>query len=157
MLLGQYVAVLDAISSLADAIRSGSVGATLEAAPPMIAIGVGVLLGVVIVSNVIRWLLENQRNATLGALLGLLLGAVAGLWPFRTAVVPEIGSIVQGVEIETRAQAEEVPRKHRPTVAFTPSPGIATGAAGLMLLGFGISIGVSRIGGSGRDEADSRD
>ena len=155
LLLGQYVAVLDAISSLTDAVRSGSFSETIEAMPPILAIGVGVLLGVVIVSNIIRWLLENHRNATLGALLGLLLGAVAGLWPFRTAVVPEVGSLVRGVLIETEIQAENVPLKHRPTVAFTPSPGLATGAAGLVLLGFGISIGVSRIGGAGEDDRSS--
>jgi putative membrane protein len=154
LVLGQYVAVLDAVSGMAEAVKSRSFEAILAAAPSLAAIGVGVLLGVVLVSNLVRWLLRRHRDATLGALLGLLLGAVAGLWPFREPVVPEVGSVIRGVRIESEVQAEEVPLKHRPTRGFAPSAGLVVGAVGLVGLGFGLSMLVSRIGGNGEEDVD---
>ena len=154
LVLGQYVAVLDAISSLVDALKAGSIGDAIAASPPILAIGVGVVIGIVMVSNAVRWLLHHHRHPTLGVLLGLLLGAVAGLWPFRTPVVPEVGSHVRGVLIETELQAADVPLKHRPTIGFTPTPSVAGASVGLVLVGFALSIGVSRIGGvDGEDES----
>ena len=147
LVLGQYVAVLDAISSLVDALKAGSIGDAVSALPPILAIGVGVVLGIVLVSNGVRWLLHHHRHPTLGVLLGLLLGAVAGLWPYRTPVVPEVGSHVRGVLIENELQASEVPLKHRPTIGFTPTPLLAGASIGLVLIGLGVSIGVSRLGG----------
>ncbi len=154
LVLGQYVAVLDAVSAMADAVKSRSFEAVLAAAPSLMAIGVGVLLGVVLVSNLVRWLLKRHRDATLGALLGLLLGAVAGLWPFREPIIPEVGSVVRGVRIESEVQAEEVPLKHRPTRGFTPSAGLGAAAVGLIGVGFGVSLLVGRIGGGSGREGD---
>jgi len=151
LVLGQYVAVLDAVSAMAEAVRSRSIDDLLAAVPSLAAIGVGVLLGVVIVSNLVRWLLHRHRDATLGALLGLLLGAVAGLWPFREPVIPEVGSVIRGERIETVAQAEAVPLKHRPTRGFPPSAGLVAGAVGLAAVGFGLSLLVGRIGGGDGD------
>lgn len=151
LVLGQYVAVLDAISGFAEALRGGSLEPILSALPPLIAIGVGVVVGVVLVSNAVRWLLRHHREATLGALLGLLLGAVAGLWPFRAAVQPELGDVVRGVVVETVEQAEAVPLKHRPTRFFTPTPVQLAGSVMLVMAGLGVSLGVARIG---RDDED---
>lgn len=147
LVLGQYVAVLDAVSSMADAVRARSLDGIVAAAPPLVAIGVGVVLGVVLVSNLVRWLLHRHRDATLGALLGLLLGAVAGLWPFREAVVPEVGSVVRGVRIESVEAAEAVPLKHRPTRTFSPTPGLLAGAGLLVVVGVAASRLVGRLGG----------
>lgn len=149
LVLGQYVAVLDAISGFADAVRGGSLPQMLSAMPPLVAIGVGVVVGVVLVSNAVRWLLQHHREATLGALLGLLLGAVAGLWPFRAAVQPEVGDVIRGVVVESVEQAEQVPLKHRPTRFFTPTAAQLAGSGMLVLVGLGASLGVARIG---RDE-----
>lgn len=146
LVLGQYVAVLDAIDAFKLAIRSGEIAGVIEAAWPLAAIGVGVLLGIVLVSNVVRWLLERHRAITLGALLGLLLGAVAGLWPFRAAVLPEMGSVIRGQAITTTAEAEAVALKYRPTAAYVPSAGRITGAVGLVLLGGFASIMLGRFG-----------
>ena len=45
--------------------------------------GVGVLLGVGLLSNAIRSALERGPRVTHAALLGLLVGSVLGLWPFQ--------------------------------------------------------------------------
>ena len=147
LVMGQYVAVLDAISAASDAVKAGSVGELLAATPSLAAIGIGVLLGIVLVSNLMRWLLRRHRDLTLGVLLGLLLGAVAGLWPFRQAIQPEPGMVIRGQRIETVAEAEAVPIKHRPTAIFTPRPAEVIGSLVLVGLGLGISLGVARLGG----------
>ncbi len=154
LVMGQYVAVLDAVSAMADAVRARSMDGIIGAAPSLVAIGIGVLLGVVLVSNVVRWLLRRHRDATLGALLGLLLGAVAGLWPFREAVIPEVGSVIRGVPIESIEAAEAVPLKHRPTRTFAPTPGLMVGALALVGVGVAVSRLVARIGGGEEEDVD---
>ena len=103
-------------------------------------------MGVVIVSNAMKWLLTNFRQATLGALLGLLLGAIFGLWPFREAYEPPVGSSVRGTVITTVEQAQNVPLKYRPTQSFSPSGGVLVGALGCVLLGFATCWGIGRVG-----------
>ena len=156
LVLGQYVAVLDAIDAFKIAVRSGELAAVIDAAWPLAAIGVGVLLGIILVSNIVRWLLERYRAITLGVLLGLLLGAVAGLWPFRAAVLPEVGSVVRGEVITTLEAAEAVELKYRPTEVYAPSSGRLIGAVGLALVGGLASIMLGRFGRDG-DPADSED
>lgn len=146
LLLGQYVPVLDAISTFTTAARAGDMGALMEAIIPIVAIGLGFSLGVVLISNLVRWLLLRHREATLGALLGLLLGAVLGLWPFREAIEPEPGSVVRGVVVESTQHAQEIPMKHWPSQRFTPSAGQIIGSVGLAVLGFGLCWGLGSIG-----------
>ena len=155
LLLGQYVPVLDAISAFTDAVRAGDMSALGSAMISISAIGAGVVLGVVLVSNAIRWLLHRYREATLGVLLGFLLGAVAGLWPFRHSVEPEVGSMIRGEKIETVEQAQAVPLKRWPTARFSPTGGQVLGACGLIALGFGVSWLVGRIGGSGEETSEN--
>ena len=87
LLLGQYVPILSAVSDFKDALLSSPRDYALAwtAMKVGIPVGVGVVAGVVGVSNLLRWLLERYRQPTLGVLLGLLLGAVVGLWPFQQA------------------------------------------------------------------------
>jgi putative membrane protein len=155
LVLGQYVAVLDAIDAFKEAIRAGELNSILQSAWPLLAIGIGVLLGVSLVSNIMRWLLKHHRDVTLGALLGLLLGAVAGLWPFREAVLPDVGSVVRGEVVETVADAEEIELKYRPTESYEPSLG-QMGFSFLLVIGGGISsLLVGRLGKDGDDPTPS--
>lgn len=155
LVLGQYVAVLDAIDAFKEAIRAGELNSILESAWPLLAIGIGVLLGVSLVSNIMRWLLKHHRDVTLGALLGLLLGAVAGLWPFREAVLPDVGSVVRGEVVETVADAEAIELKYRPTESYEPSLG-QMGFSFLLVIGGGISsLLVGRLGKDGDDPTPS--
>ena len=159
LVLGQYVPVLDAIDAFKEAIRAGELDVMIQSAWPLFAIGIGVLLGVSLVSNVMRWLLKQHREVTLGALLGLLLGAVAGLWPFREAVLPEVGSLIRGEKVETVAAAEAIELKYWPTASYEPSLG-RIGLSLLLVMGGGLgSLLVGRLGGNddGEDAASSAD
>jgi uncharacterized membrane protein len=48
----------------------------------MIPVGIGAVLSLVILSNFLKWMLHRHRNFTVGVLLGILFGAVVGIWPF---------------------------------------------------------------------------
>lgn len=157
LLLGQYVAVLDAIAAFTDALRAGDGAGVMTASTPVVVIGVGLVLGVVVVSNLIRWLLERFHQEVLGALLGLLLGAVLGLWPFRDAEPPAPGSWYRGALIESTAAAMEIPKKHWPMRSFTPSSGQIAASVGLVFVGFSLCWSISRLGAGPKKQSDNRD
>ena len=111
LLLGQYETILGAVDTLKAGLLEMDAELLLDASALLLPVGLGVAAGIVGVSNLLRWLLDRFRQATLGALLGLLLGAVAGLWPFQQPVEPPPGSIVRG-QVVTEAP---LPASTRPT------------------------------------------
>jgi len=153
LLLGQYVPILSAI----DDVKEGLIGAggldlglVLGAMRVVIPVGVGVLIGIVGVSNALRWLLDRYEKPTLGALLGLLLGAVIGLYPFQEAVPPQPGFTHRGVVVPVEALAD-VAREDWPLQRFAPDAtdlGVSGAAiAGGLLL----TLAITRVG---RDPED---
>ncbi len=68
LILGQYERVVAAVESM-----------NLRVLIP-VAIGAG--LGIVLLSNVLKFLMHRFERATVGFLLGMLVGSVIGLWPF---------------------------------------------------------------------------
>ncbi len=117
LVLGQYVVILGAIAAAADAASARDWAAAAVTLKVIVPVGVGVFVGIVAVSNAVKLCLDRFPRATLGFLLGLLLGAVVGLWPFQ-----EPG-------------------------AAAPTPLRLAGALGLVGLGFVASMAVSRLGG----------
>ena len=49
----------------------------------MLPVGLGVLAGIAGLTNLLKAALEKHRHATMGGLLGLLLGSVFFLYPFK--------------------------------------------------------------------------
>lgn len=97
LLLGVYVPILAAVDTMKTALQGFEVDILLQVGLDVILpVGLGVVLGVVAVSNLLRFMLERFRQPTLGVLLGLLLGAVVGLWPFQQGVPPVPGDVVKG-------------------------------------------------------------
>ncbi|MEM6929125.1 MAG: DUF368 domain-containing protein [Myxococcota bacterium] len=146
LLLGMYVPILSGIDAFKEALEAADLGALL---PPtfgvVLPVGIGVVLGVVGVSNALRWCLANYEKLTLGVLIGLLLGAVVGLWPFQEGVAPEMGSVWKG-QLVTEAVLADLDPEDYPTRWFSPSAGQVTGALALIGLGFLMTLGVARIG-----------
>jgi putative membrane protein len=151
ILLGLYLPILEAVSSVRAALSDRDVPAILSAVAVIVPVGIGVVLSIAGISHLLRFLLRRFERVTLGVLLGLLLGAVFGLWPFRAPVQPEVGETVRGVPIMTTQQINEVPMRHWRLERFSPSAGQAIGSILLVGVGFGLSAAVGRIGASRND------
>ena len=79
----------------------------------IIPVGIGVVIGVVGLSNLLKLLLHRFRRPTIGVLLGILLGSVIGLWPF-------------GKEPGERALQRRTPAELRAFVEKWRIPGLGT-------------------------------
>ena len=148
LLLGQYEPILGAIDELKEGLI-GSAGFDLArvllSMEVVIPVGVGVVLGVVGVSNGLRWLLEHFEKPTLGALLGLLLGAVIGLYPFQEAVPPQPGFEIHGQAVP-QVELADVPREDWPLKRYTPESRELAAASGALFGGLILTLAISRIG-----------
>jgi putative membrane protein len=146
LLLGQYVPILSAIDKFKEALEAGDMGTAINVSLSVgLPVGLGVVLGIVCVSNLMRMLLDRYRKPTLGVLLGLLLGAVIGLWPFQQGVRPEVGDAIKG-QVLTEKMLERLEPADYPTQYFKPAGIQAGGAVLLLLAGFGITTAISRLG-----------
>ncbi|MFK7778343.1 MAG: DUF368 domain-containing protein, partial [Gimesia sp.] len=63
----------------------------------------GCLLGLILFSKVLRWLLHSYHNITMAALCGLMIGSLRKIWPFKIDITP----------YSSGQTAESVPFKHR--------------------------------------------
>jgi len=154
LVLGKYVVILSAIDMLRSGVTGRDWALVGDSLHVIIPVGIGVLLGIVGVSNLIKLLLARFERATLGVLLGLLFGAVVGIWPFQHGVAPSIGSVFSGDVVAERdgqlvmqSAGKVIEPKDFPTEFFSPSPMQIGGAIGLVIAGFAVSFGVSRLGG----------
>ncbi len=146
LILGAYVPILGGIDAVKTSLRAGDLqGLSEPLLTVVLPVGVGVVVGVVAVSNLVRLLLSRYEQITLGLLMGLLLGAVIGLWPFQQGVPPQVGHVVKG-ETMTQAQIDALDPEDWPTAIFTPSP-TQVGSSGLLiLLGLALTTGVALVG-----------
>jgi putative membrane protein len=150
LVLGQYVPILGAIDAVKEAVRAGDPGAAMHPATTvLLPVAIGVLLGIVAVSNLLQKLLAKYEKPTLGFLIGLLLGAVLGLWPFQAPVEPVPGETVIKGRMVTAETLPTIDADDWPTARFTPTTVQVAGSMGLVVLGFMITLGIARLG---RDE-----
>jgi putative membrane protein len=151
LVLGQYIPILTAIDTLKEGLRSGDPHTVIAVVVAVVLpVGIGVLVGIVAVSNLLRLLLHKYEKVTLGILLGLLLGAVVGLWPFQQGVAPDVGDTFKGRTLTAELLAELDPEDW-PTEYFRPRASQILGAIGMIAAGVGVTLGVSRLGGTGKD------
>jgi putative membrane protein len=164
LVLGVYVPILNGISLAKDAAKAGDIGALMEPVLGVVLpVGLGVVVGVVAVSNVLRLLLRRYEKQTLGVLLGLLLGAVVGLWPFQQGVAPEVGSVLKGQTVVVddagglvfEGSGKAVEADDYGTEVFNPTAVQVMASAGLVVVGFLITLGVDRVGG-GKGSGDEK-
>ncbi len=151
LVMGVYVTILSGVDQVKEALKAKDFDALMTPFMDVVLpVGLGVVVGVLVVSNVLKKMLETWEKGTLGALLGLLVGAVVGLWPFQVGVAPEIGSTFKGQVVTAELLAEIEPEKY-PTEFFTPSAVQIGGALGLIVVGFALTALVARLG-AGKDE-----
>ncbi len=82
LIIGRYEAILGAVALLKESALSGSAAGRTEALGVIVPVALGAILGLVVVSNLLKWLLRRFPKQTSAVLLGILLGSVEGLWPF---------------------------------------------------------------------------
>ena len=145
LILGQYVLILTAIQTAQQAVTDRNWAQLGEAMWVIVPVGVGVVIGVVGVSNLIKFLLDRFPKATLGFLLGLLLGAVVGLWPFQRPAPPHIGDTLQG-PLVTEQNMSSFDSEDWSTEFFSPDYQQVLGSLGLIVAGLVISTAVAHIG-----------
>jgi len=143
LVLGVYVPVLGAIDTVKEAVMSANFSQAIHPTlTVIIPLGAGVVVGVVAVSNALKWLLARYARPTLGVLLGLLVGAVFGLWPFQEPVKPVVGQVVKG-QVMTEEKISELDKDDWPTQKFTPAVGHVAGAMGIVLVGFSVTLAIA--------------
>jgi putative membrane protein len=155
VVLGVYVPILTGIAALLAALQAGDLAALLDLALTLVLpVGMGVVIGVVAVSHLLRWLLARFERQTLGVLLGLLLGAVVGLWPFQHGVPPAVGTLLKGQTVAVgeggqlllQPSGRPLAAHDYPTVAFPPSWQQLLASLALLLGGFAATSIVDRLG-----------
>ena len=76
LVLGKYTYILNAVQELAYHGR-------LQALIPLGVFALGSIVGVLCLARVLSHFLEHYRSATMAALVGLMLGSLRKLWPWR--------------------------------------------------------------------------
>jgi putative membrane protein len=146
LVLGVYVPILGGMDAFKDAVFTFDVGAAADLCMSVVLpVGIGVVVGVVVVSNLLKILLARFEKPTLGALLGLLVGAVVGLWPFQVGVQPEIGDTFKG-QVVTKLSLADITADEFSTEVFSPLSTQVFGAIGLIIAGFIVTALIARLG-----------
>lgn len=155
LVLGVYVPILAGIDLFKDALKEKDMELLMQVGKDVILpVGLGVVVGIVVVSNLLRMLLKRCERPTLGVLVGLLFGAVVGLWPFQHGVAPEVGTNFKAGLVAKNADGEfivdatgkVIKAEDYPTAFFKPTPGQVGGSLALILGGFAATSLVARLG-----------
>lgn len=75
VLLGKYQFVLGAVNDLR--------GGDLNAAVPIIFVGIGAALGLVTFAQILSWLFKRYHDLTVALLIGLMVGSLRKIWPWK--------------------------------------------------------------------------
>lgn len=123
--LGLYFPITDALSAFKDALAAADMAAAFQIGlGVLLPVGLGVVIGIAGLSNLLKLLLQKAHGFTLGSLLGLLLGSVVFLYPFKA------------------------PGNKDPFEAAAPmTPANIALVIVALLIGFAVTYGVSKLGG----------
>jgi len=138
LLMGQYVPILSAIDRFKDALTSGDVNAAFAQVLFLLPVAVGVAIGLGGVSLILRYLFRRHLAVTGGVLMGVLVGAVFGLWPFREPIQPAIGQSLGKLTITPELLAN-IPKEDWPIAFFTPTLTQILISLGLIAAGIAIA------------------
>lgn len=152
LVMGVYESILGAI----DQFKTGLLGSPSQGTGPslevamgalkiVVPVGIGVVLGIAGISHLLKWLLEHYRKPTLGVLLGLVTGAVIGIWPFQRGAEPHAGTMYKGKALTAEQAAALKPEKW-PMEYFPPSAQQVLASVFLIGLGYAATQAVDALG-----------
>lgn len=143
LLLNCYLPILSGIERMKDSLKSRDLEALFSVMIDVILpVGVGVVIGVIVVSQIVKWALEKHEKQTYALLCGVLLAATIGLWPFQKAVNINDVESVKGQLVEVIdgvlkyggsgkvVKGKDLPMKHS-------LPDVSQGILGLLLIAAG--------------------
>jgi putative membrane protein len=84
LILGTYFFILNALKGFIKTLASGAIPVNQTAYVVVFCIGAGI--GLLSFARVLSYLLRDHPVPTLGALVGLMVGCLRGIWPFRATV-----------------------------------------------------------------------
>ncbi len=104
LVLGQYQNVLAKLTGLQRGLGQGSLD--VSAALWLAVLGLGMLVGLLLFARLLGFLLARFKSATMAFLIGLLLGSLWVMWPFKdisagAEVADRSGDVKQEVRIAT--------------------------------------------------------
>ena len=71
--------------------------------------GMGCLVGLILFSKVLKWLLANYRGSTMAVLCGFMIGALRKVWPLQTDNSPPLAESLKEKVYEARMPIEGDP------------------------------------------------
>ena len=91
LILGQYGNIISAINDL----KGGDLGALGTLVP----FGLGMVIGIMLFSRVLSWLLHRYYFATVAVMTGFIAGSLRKIWPFK-------GDVIQSLREERRGDRD---------------------------------------------------
>jgi putative membrane protein len=146
LLLGQYEKIIAAIKDFVHAATEADFQGALAQVGVLLPVGIGVVVGVALIGNILRFFLHRFEKPTLGVLLGLLIAAPAGLYPFKQGTPPALGENFDG-QVVTQELLDDLKPQDWPEALFTPTPAHLAGSLALIAAGVAVTMGVARLGG----------
>ncbi len=145
LVLGQYQNVIGKLTGLQRGLAEGRLD--FPALFWLLMLAGGMVVGLLLFARLLHWLLARARSTTLAFLIGLLLGSLWVLWPFkevdRGALVRDRHGEVK-LEVRIATAPNRLPQDAR-EIAW---------AAGAFVLGLAGSAGMIRIGSTGDGSRD---
>lgn len=122
----------------------------------------GFLVGIVTISRVMAYLLVRHRSATLAFLIGLIVGSLYVLWPFKDFDLPPTPVPVASAPSSTQAaEGTSEGKEQKVSIRVATAPNRLPRSAGeagwplvMLVLGLGCSIGLNKLG-SLRDRGET--
>ena len=79
-------AIKDTIDGFISILKDGSIQPILDNVPLLSIFAIGCLSGLLLFTRLLNLLLKRYRNLTIAFLIGLMVGSLYGLWPFRASL-----------------------------------------------------------------------
>jgi putative membrane protein len=102
LLFGMYDVVIGSLS--VSALRADPMASLTVLVP----VGIGAVLGMALLSNILKAWLKNNPSTSHAALLGLLVGSVLGLYPFREPLHPDMADRAFRKSVSMLVSGEEL-------------------------------------------------